>query len=89
MVLYDVSALQRRERVFILVLAGSVVLFTLISAASGRWLASRVIAPLNQLVRQVAMLKPDQRSPRLAEQFPWIEVRQLAAAVDKAASMLR
>ncbi|HPE80803.1 MAG TPA: HAMP domain-containing sensor histidine kinase [Gammaproteobacteria bacterium] len=81
-VLYDVSGLQRRDRGFALLLAVSVVLITTISALSGRWLASRVIAPVTELVSRVAQLRPNDSPPGLASEFPWIEVQQLAADFD-------
>jgi len=81
-VLYDVSALQRRERGFMLLLAGSVVLITVIAALSGRWLATRAIAPVTALVRRAAELRPDESHRPLAGEFPWIEVQQLAADLD-------
>ncbi|MCG6967616.1 MAG: HAMP domain-containing histidine kinase [Chromatiaceae bacterium] len=81
-VLYDVSALQRRERGFLLLLAGSVLLITLISALSGRRLATRVIAPVTELVQRAAELRPEDPLQPLAGQFPWIEVQQLAADFD-------
>jgi signal transduction histidine kinase len=81
-VLYDTRSLRRREQGFVLLLAGSVVLITVISALSGRWLASRVIAPVTALARRVAELRPEDEPPPLAGEFPWDEVRQLAAEFD-------
>jgi signal transduction histidine kinase len=81
-VLYDISASQRRERGFLLLLAGSVLLITLISALAGRWLAARTIAPVTELARRVADLRPEDPPPHLAEQFPWEEVQRLAADFD-------
>jgi len=81
-VLYDISALQRREQGFVLLLAGSVVLITVISALSGRWLATRAIAPVTALVRRAAELRPDESHRPLAGEFPWVEVQQLAADFD-------
>jgi signal transduction histidine kinase len=82
-VLYDVSALRRRERGFLLMLAGSVLLITLISAFAGRWLAGRTIAPVTELMRRVAERQPEEDAPPpLAEQFPWHEVQRLAADFD-------
>ena len=81
-VLYDISASQRRERGFLLLLAGSVLLITLISAFAGRWLAVRTIAPVTELARRVADLRPEDPPPHLADQFPWEEVQRLAADFD-------
>jgi signal transduction histidine kinase len=82
-VLYDVSALKRRERGFLLLLAGSVLLITLVSAFAGRWLAGRIIAPVTELVKRVAERSPEaDPPPPLADAFPWQEVQLLAADFD-------
>jgi len=82
-VLYDVSALKRREHGFLLMLAGSVLLITLVSAFAGRWLAGRTIAPVTELVRRVSERQPEEDAPPpLAERFPWHEVQRLAADFD-------
>ncbi|MET0066505.1 MAG: HAMP domain-containing sensor histidine kinase [Candidatus Thiodiazotropha sp.] len=82
-VLYDVSALKRREQGFLLLLAGSVLLITLVSALAGRWLAGRTIAPITELIQRVAERNPeDDPPPPLADAFPWHEVQQLAADFD-------
>lgn len=81
-VLYDVSALRRRERGFVMLLAGSVLLITVVSALSGRSLATRVIAPVTELVQRAAELRPEDPLQPLAGQFPWIEVQKLAADID-------
>ncbi len=82
-VLYDVSALKRREQGFLLLLAGSVILITLISALAGRWLAGRTIAPVTELVQRVAERSPEaDPPPPLADAFPWQEVQQLAHDFD-------
>jgi len=82
-VLYDVSALRRREQWFLLLLAGSVILITVISAVAGRWLAGRTIAPVTELMRRVSELRPEEDPPPpLAELFPWHEVQYLAADFD-------
>ena len=82
-VLYDVTALKRREQGFLLMLAVSVLLITVISALTGRWLAGRTIAPVTELMRRVSERHPeDDAPPPLAEQFPWSEVQRLAADFD-------
>ncbi len=82
-VLYDISALKRRERGFLLLLAGSVLLITAVSALAGRWLAGRTIAPVTELVQRVAELTPEADAPPpLADAFPWQEVQQLAHDFD-------
>jgi signal transduction histidine kinase len=82
-VLYDVTALRRREQGFLLMLAVSVLLITAISAFAGRWLADRTIAPVTELIRRVSERQPEEDAPPpLAEQFPWHEVQRLAADFD-------
>lgn len=81
-VLLDESASQHRERGFVLLLALSVALTALVAALSGHWLASRVIAPVTELVRRAASLTPGQPHQPLANEFPWHEVHQLAADFD-------
>jgi signal transduction histidine kinase len=82
-VLYDISALKRREQGFLLLLAGSVILITLVSALAGRWLAGRIIAPITELIQKVAERSPeDDPPPPLADAFPWYEVQRLAADFD-------
>ncbi len=82
-VLYDVTALKRREQGFLLMLAVSVLMITVISALTGRWLAGRTIAPVTELIRRVSERHPEEDAPPpLAEQFPWSEVQRLAADFD-------
>ncbi|WP_275099136.1 sensor histidine kinase [Sedimenticola hydrogenitrophicus] len=81
-VLYDTSALQRRERGFLLLLSGSVLIVTLISALAGRWLAALIIAPVTELARRVARLHPEDEPTTLAREFPWLEIHQLAGDFD-------
>ncbi len=81
-VLYDTSALRQREAGFITLLSVSVLLVAIISALAGRWLAVRMIAPVNELARRVSELHPEDEPAPLAEEFPWIEVRRLAEDFD-------
>lgn len=81
-VLYDTSTLHQREASFLALLLISVILVTLISAFAGRWLASRMIAPINELVRRVSELHPEDEHSPLAAEFPWLEVRRLAHDFD-------
>jgi len=82
-VLYDVTALRRREHGFLLMLAVSVLMITVISAFAGRWLAGRAIAPVTELMRRVSERQPEEDAPPpLAAQFPWHEVQRLAADFD-------
>lgn len=81
-VLYNTSTLKQRETEFLMLLTISVLLVTLISALAGRLLASRVIAPVNELALRVSVLDPENEHTPLAEEFPWIEVRRLAEDFD-------
>ncbi|MFK5986943.1 MAG: HAMP domain-containing sensor histidine kinase [Pseudomonadota bacterium] len=81
-VLYDTSALRQRETGFITLLSISVLLVTLLSALAGRWLAVRMIAPVNELAKRVSQLNPEDEPTPLAKEFPWIEVRRLALDFD-------
>lgn len=81
-VLYDYSALQRREHDFALLLAASVLLITTIAALTGRRLAGQTIAPVNELAQRVAQLDPAASPKPLAAEFPWVEVHRLAADFD-------
>ncbi|NEV61191.1 sensor histidine kinase [Thiorhodococcus minor] len=81
-VLFDVSALRKRERIFLLLLALSVVLVTGVSALAGRWLACVVVSPVTALARRVSAQRPEDPPRALAGEFPWQEVQQLAADFD-------
>lgn len=81
-VLYDESALRRRDQGFLALLSGGVLLITVISALAGRWLAGRTIAPVTELSRRVAKLRPEDAPKPLAREFPWEEVQCLAADFD-------
>lgn len=81
-VLYNTTTLRQREKGFLLLLSVSVVMVTLFAALTGRWLAVRVIAPVDELARRVSELQPEDEPIPLAEEFPWIEVRRLAEDFD-------
>ncbi|MGB0722171.1 MAG: sensor histidine kinase [Gammaproteobacteria bacterium] len=81
-VVYELSAVQQRERGFKLLLIGSVLLVTLASALMGRWLAQRTLAPVTELARRVARLQPEDAPTALADEFRWDEVRALARDFD-------
>ncbi len=66
-VLYDKTALTRHERGLHLFLLAGIAIMGLLSAVGGRWLAARVIAPVTELARRVAVLPSGKRcaaSPR-------------------------
>ena len=81
-VLYDKSALSRREQALHLFLAVGVVFMGLFSAVGARWLAAKAIAPVTVLARRVAELPPGERASNLAQSFADDDVGELARAVD-------
>lgn len=81
-VLYNISALQQREKGYVLLLIFSVLIVTMASALAGRWLAARSIAPVTELARKVTQRHPEDELTPLANEFPWIEVKQLALDFD-------
>ncbi len=80
--LYDESQVEQRKEYVFAFLAAGVLLMTLISAALGRWLACRVVAPVGQLARRVTHLRPEESPPPLAADYPADEVGELARAFD-------
>lgn len=81
--LYDESQVFQRQRAFLFILMGGVVLMTGLSAAGGSWLAGRVIAPVSTLARRVARLGPEAPGAPLARDYPSDEVGELARAFDR------
>jgi signal transduction histidine kinase len=81
-VLYNISALQQREKGYVLLLIFSVLVVTMASALAGRWLAARSIAPVTELARKVTQRHPEDELTPLANEFSWIEVKQLALDFD-------
>jgi signal transduction histidine kinase len=81
-VLYDRTALTRHERGLHLFLLAGIAIMGLLSAVGGRWLAARVIAPVTELARRVAVLPSGERERRLAPDFADDEVGELAGVMD-------
>lgn len=81
-VLYHDRQVQQRENQFLLSLGIGVVVMTLLSALSGFRLAGRVIAPVGELAKRVAGLRPVDQPAALNEDFPDDEVGQLAREFD-------
>ncbi len=81
-ILYNESQAARRERSFLALLAVGALGMALLSALAGYWLAGRVIAPVTDLVRRVAGLRPEDQPARLADEYPWDEVKELARDFD-------
>lgn len=81
-VLFSEEQLLRREEGFLLMLVAGVLGMALLAAGLGYWLAGRVIAPVTDLARRVDQRYPADKPPLLAGEFPWIEIRGLAQALD-------
>ena len=91
--LYDQTHLKLRQRYFTWLLAGGVVLMSLLSALGGVWLAGRAIAPVTELAGRVRALGPDDLSTAsnaaLSDDFPHDEVGELAQAFEAYLARLR
>lgn len=87
--LYDQTHLKTRQHYFTALLAGGVVLMSLLSALGGAWLAGRVIAPVTELAGRVRALGPDALDADLAADFSQDEVGELARAVEAYRARLR
>ena len=79
---YDDALIRHREQQFRLFFLIGVVIMTLLSALLGAWLAGRVVAPVAELARRVAGLRPEDRPAPLADSFPHDEVGELAQDFD-------
>lgn len=87
--LYDQTHLKTRQHYFTALLAGGVVLMSLLSALGGAWLAGRAIAPVTELAGRVRALGPDALDADLAADFSQDEVGELARAVEAYRARLR
>jgi signal transduction histidine kinase len=81
-ILYNETQVLQREQKLVALLFGGVLVMTGLSAVAGFWLAGRVIAPVTDLVRRVANLRPEDRPESLASHYPWDEIRELAQDFD-------
>jgi len=89
-VVEDITALERRERLTVLTVAGGTVLAIVLSLGLGLHLSRRLVAPLVQLSESVAHADPlDASAPRPPQHFPDREVATLAAALERYASRMR
>jgi signal transduction histidine kinase len=82
-VVEDISALEQRERLTVLVVAGGTVLAMYLALWLGVYLSRRLLAPLIQLAARVSQEIPGGPRPPLAADFANDEVGQLAAALDR------
>ena len=89
-VVEDITALERRERLTVLTVAGGTVLAIVLSLGLGLHLSRRLVAPLVQLSESVAHADPlDAAAPGPPRYFPDREVATLAAALERYASRMR
>lgn len=88
-VVEDISALEQRERLTVLTVAGGTVLAIVLALGLGVHLSRRLVAPLVQLAGSVAHAEPLDQAAPLAQDFPDREVATLAAALDVYASRMR
>jgi signal transduction histidine kinase len=88
-VLYNETRLRERERAFVALLAGAVLLMMVTSAVAGNWLAGRVMAPITALMGRVGGLQPEDAPDALEAEFEWDEVRELAHDFDVYLARLR
>jgi signal transduction histidine kinase len=82
-ILYNETQVRQREQELLIMLLGGVLIMTGLSAVAGFWLAGRVIAPVTDLVRRVANLRPEDKPEPLANYYPWDEIRKLAQDFDE------
>lgn len=89
-VVEDITALEKREQLTALTVAGGTVLAILLSLALGLHLSRRLVAPLVQLSESVAHAEPlDAAASGRPRHFPDREVDTLAAALERYASRMR
>ncbi|MDD3519278.1 MAG: HAMP domain-containing sensor histidine kinase [Chromatiales bacterium] len=72
-----------RERRFVQVLGGGVLLMIVLSAFGGWWLAGLVTRPVTELARRVHRSSPDDPALRLSEGFETDEVGDLARVFER------
>jgi signal transduction histidine kinase len=87
-VVEDISALEQRERLTLMVVAGGTALAMYLALWIGLYLSRRLLAPLIQLAARVSEERPGGPRPRLAPDFARDEVGQLAAALDRQAARM-
>ena len=82
LILFSEERQRQREQRFLGYLIAGALTMTLLAAVGGRWLAGRVIAPVEELAAAVAGADPD-RPPRLADRHHRDdEIAELARAFD-------
>jgi signal transduction histidine kinase len=87
-VVEDITALEKRERLTAVVVAGGTALAMYLALWMGMSLSRRLLAPLVQLAERVADTSPAGARQPLAPDFAADEVGTLAAALDRHASRM-
>jgi signal transduction histidine kinase len=87
-VVEDITALEKRERLTAVVVAGGTALAMYLALWMGMYLSRRLLAPLVQLAERVADTSPAGARQPLAPDFAADEVGTLAAALDRHASRM-
>lgn len=81
-ILYNQTQLLRREQSLVWLLIAGTVAIAALGGLAGLWLSGRVIAPVNDLVRRAAKLRPERPPEPLAGHYKWEEIRTLAQDFD-------
>jgi len=84
----DVSSQKLNERQLLTALITTAVAFAILSLIIGRWLSSRVMSPVTDLVRRVQAMGRTGKPEELGIHFANDEVGQLAAALDNYSNKL-
>lgn len=87
-VVEDITALEKRERLTVVVVAGGTVLAMYLALWMGMYLSRRLLAPLVQLAEWVSQASPAGARRTFAQDFADDEVGTLAAAFDRHASRM-
>lgn len=80
--LFNEMRQRQREEQFLMVLVAGALIMTLVSAATGWWLAGRVVAPVTELARRVGKARPEDETLDVAQGFPSDEIGKLARVFD-------
>ena len=88
-VVEDISALEKRERITLLVVAGATALAMYLALWMGLYSSRRLLEPLVQLAQRVSDASPAGPRTPLAPDFANDEVGTLAAALDRHANRMQ
>ncbi|NGY06555.1 sensor histidine kinase [Solimonas terrae] len=80
--LYDITFVETREQLLVWAAGASLIAVAVFSLLASRWLAQRALAPLDQLVDQLAQLNPERRGQRIDLQVEDSELSVIAEAIN-------